>query len=38
MVAILATVAAATALSILVFRQPRVARFYSGEPRERLRQ
>lgn len=36
MVAILAVVAAVTALSILVFRHPRVARFYSTQPRERL--
>jgi hypothetical protein len=34
MVAILATVAAATALSILVFRHPSLARFYAGEPTE----
>jgi hypothetical protein len=36
MVAILATVAAATALSILVFRHPRVARFYTDPPATRL--
>ncbi len=36
MVAILATVAAATALSILVFHHPRIARFYADQTRERL--
>ncbi|MCU0975370.1 MAG: hypothetical protein MUC71_03545 [Steroidobacteraceae bacterium] len=34
MVAILATVAAVTALSILVFRHPRVAHFYPDRARE----
>jgi hypothetical protein len=36
MVAILATIAVATALSILVFRHARLARFYAGQPREPL--
>ena len=36
MVAILATAAAVTALSILVFRHPRVASFYTDPPAKRL--